>query len=471
MFDMVSGAVSAAGKTGGKTAGEVMRRATTITENVREYIIGLLEDHKIERGERVPPAREIAATRGGSFIKVQHAIDSLCHDGILETVPRQGTFVRKTWDSHRLRNSISISGSDTKSFIGLDKVIHEEVPELRINKEKLTGDFEISVTLNIQSNHKEYLDLSEILDELYPDKSIFYTSPFDSFRKGKSLYAIPMLFSPRVIVFNIDMLERAGCPLPEADWAWEDFLTAIRHLKSKYLPENIYCHYPYIALNMLMPFIFRGGGGFLDKQGNVIINSPESRRGLMLYKDLLRTLGYTSYGSRQMFTDGNLVFSFAPRQEVMPSADTLKFRWGSVPLPTTGAGNRLTGQTTEGLCVHKSCSNLKLVKKVVKAFLSERFQNCLAAGKYGIPIRKDIAEKSIAGSTDERDKLFFREIPNMCAEYAIETPEIMDWLRKGLNSLLMKNEGDFDNYLDELAIFFKKYIELDKYGEGSLYMN
>ncbi len=448
-----------------------MRKAATITENIREYIMGLLEDRKIGSGDRVPPAREIAATRGGSFIKVQHAIDSLCHDGILETVPRQGTFVRKNWDAHRLRNSISISGEESKRLIGLDRVIGNEIPELRINKEGLTGDFEINVTLRIQSNHEEYLDLSEIFDELFPDKSLFYASPFQSFRKGRALYAIPLLFSPRVIVYNIDMLERAGCPPPDADWTWEEFLSYIRELKKTYPPENIYCHYPYMALNMLMPFLFRCGGGFLDKQGNVILNSPESRRGLLLYKELLKTLGYTRYGSRQMFMDGNLVFSFSPRQEFMPFLDTLKFRWGSVPLPSTGGGNRLTGQTTEGLCVHKSCSNLNLVRNVVRSFLSDKFQNCIAAGKYGIPIRKDIAEKSMAGSRDERDQLFFAEIPNMCADYAIETPEIMDWLRKGLNCLLMKEERDFDRYLDELAIFFSRYIELGKYGKGTLYMN
>lgn len=446
-----------------------MKKKLTVVENIREYILELLEDRKIRKGERIPPAREIALNKGVSFIKVQHALDSLCFDGILETVPRQGTFVKETWDSQRLRNSIFIQGIAGKKNIGIDKVIREEIPELRINKNNLPGDFEINITLNMQSNHREYMDLSGVFDELYPDKSIFYMKPFDYFRKDRKLYALPLLFSPRVLCVNLDMLEKAGCEMPAPEWTWDDFLMLVRKLKEKYNPENIYTHYPFIGLNMLMAFIFRAGGGFLDENGNVIINSEKSRNGLLLYKNLLKELDYKSYNNRKNFIGGELVFGFSPRQEFMPKVHELNFQWSSVPLPNIPGGTKLAAQTTEGLCVHKSCTDLKLVKEVVKVVLSEKFQNCIAKGKYGIPIRKDVAEKSIAGCTDPRDKLFFDEIPNMCAGYSIETPEILRWLHKGLNSLLLKEGTAFDNDLENLAVFFKKYIELDKYGKEIFY--
>jgi ABC-type glycerol-3-phosphate transport system substrate-binding protein/DNA-binding transcriptional regulator YhcF (GntR family) len=439
---------------------KVMKKKLTVTENIREYILELLENGKLRKGGQIPPARKIALKKGVSFIKVQHAIDSLCFDGILETVPRRGTFVKESWDSQRLRNSIFIQGLEMKKLIGLDKIIKEEISELRINKNNVMGDFEINVTLNMQTKHNEYMDLSEIFDELYPDKSIFYMKPFDHFIKGKKLYAIPLLCSPRVISFNIDMLKNAGCDVPDKNWTWDDFLALVKKLKTKYNPENIYTHYPFMGLNMLMAFIFRAGGGFLDERGNVIISSEKSRRGLLLYKSLLKELDYKSYDNRKDFMDGALVFSFSPRQEFMPRVNELKFQWGNVPLPRIPGGTPLTVQTTEGLCVHKSCSDLKLVKRVVKVMLSEKFQNCLAKGKYGIPIRKDVAERSIADCIDPRDKLFFDEIPNMSVGYSIESPEIHRWLHKGLNSLLLKDDAEFDRDLDALAVFLKKYIEM-----------
>lgn len=440
-----------------------MRRKLTAAENVREYILKLLESKKIKEGDRIPPAREIAVKRKVSFIKAQHAIDSLCMDGILETIPRSGTFVKVGWNERRLRNSIFIVGRKSRQFLGLEKIIRAEIPELRINQGNIRGDFEIDVTLNMQSNHNEYMDLSEVFDELYPDKSIFYSKPFESFRKGRKLFAIPLIFSPRVICFNSDMLENAGCGIPDKDWTWDDFMSAVKKLKKKYKPENIYSYSPFSGPNMTMGYVFRAGGGFIDKNGRLIINSDKSRKGLLLYKSLLNELDYKNYGKPASFKEGNLAFSFSPRQDFMPQASSLKFNWSNAPLPLIDGGMNVTAQTTEGLCIHKSCADLKLVRRVVKVMLSEKFQNCFAKNKYGIPIRKDVAEKSIQRDEDPKDKLFFDEIANMSAAYSVDSPEILKWLRSGINGLLQKEDAEFDEALDELYIFFKNYMEIEKY--------
>jgi DNA-binding transcriptional regulator YhcF (GntR family) len=436
----------------------------TAVDNIREYILDNLEKKKIRAGERIPPAREIALKKGISFIKVQHAIDSLRFDGILETVPRQGTFVKASWDKQRLRNSIFISGFETKKLFGLEKIIKEEIPELRINKTGIKGDFEINVTLKMQSTHNDYMDLSEIFDELFPAKSIFYMKPFEYFRKEKKIYAIPVIFSPRVICFNSDMLKAAGCTLPDKSWKWDDFISLIRKLKTHYKPENIYKYSPFSGLNMIMAFVFRAGGGFIDANGRLIINSYKSKKGLLFYKSLLNELDYRNYKTPGSFKEGNLAFSFSARQEIMPEVDALKFNWNNLPLPHMEGGTDITVQTTEGLCVHKSCTNLKLVKRVVRTMLSERVQNCFAKSRYGIPVRKDIAKKSMLGNDDLRDRLFFNEIPNMSAAYSIDSPEILQWLHKGLNNLVHQDNTDFDKALDELHIFFKSYLEIKKYG-------
>jgi DNA-binding transcriptional regulator YhcF (GntR family) len=440
-----------------------MKKKFTATEKIREYILSLLEVEKIQSGDRLPPAREIASKKGVSFIKAQHAIDGLCSDGILETVPRQGTFIKPEWNKRMLRNSISINCLNTEARDEIEKLIRSEIPEIRINKRNLRGDIGIDVTLRMQSNHDDCMDLSGLFDELYPDKNIFYMEPLKHFIKEKKLYAMPILFSPRLMSYNMDMLKSADCKAPDKNWNWNDFISIIKKLKKKYRPENIYSYMPNSGANMTMAYVFRAGGNFINEKGELVINSEKTRKGLMLYKSLLNELDYRNYGKPGVFEEGNLAFSFSPRQGLVSKSSKFKFKWGVAPLPHIDGGANITTQTTEGLWIHKSCVDLKLARKVLKLVLSDKFQNCIAKNKYGIPIRKDIAEKSMLKNKDPRDKLFFDEIPNMSAAYSVNNPEILQWLRDGINNLLHKPDADFDKALDELYIFFKNYMEIKEY--------
>ena len=54
----------------------------------------------------------------------------------------------------------------------------------------------------------------------------------DPLRIDGILYAMPIYASPQAIIYNVDMFEAAGVPLPKPGWTWEEFRAAAAKLTS-----------------------------------------------------------------------------------------------------------------------------------------------------------------------------------------------------------------------------------------------
>lgn len=61
---------------------------------VREYVRGLIEE--AERGSPAPSERDLVRRFGVSRMTVRQALDALVTEGLLERIPRRGTFVART---------------------------------------------------------------------------------------------------------------------------------------------------------------------------------------------------------------------------------------------------------------------------------------------------------------------------------------------------------------------------------------
>ena len=119
--------------------------------------------HRIECGEfpaeaKLPAAAKYCETIGVSFVVVQLAYNSLIRDGILYSIPRQGTFVRKDWRSRILPGSIQTYRS---VWLELLKPLKAETPELFLSNSFCEGAFEIRFSNDTQLHASEYLDLTE----------------------------------------------------------------------------------------------------------------------------------------------------------------------------------------------------------------------------------------------------------------------------------------------------------------------
>ena len=74
-------------------------------QTAREYILRKIENGELRGGDKLPAAREYSDEIGVSLAITQMAFTSLVRDGILTSVPRQGTYIRADWPQRILPDS------------------------------------------------------------------------------------------------------------------------------------------------------------------------------------------------------------------------------------------------------------------------------------------------------------------------------------------------------------------------------
>ena len=179
----------------------------------RENILRDIELGSLKAGDKLPAAREFAEKVGVSLGVAQMAFNSLVRDGILTSIPRQGTYVRHDWRKRILPGSVLFFRDIWKILLG--KEFFSATSGLRLCDKFEEGIFEIRWAMDVLKRQEDYLDLSEFFEEVYPDRSDFFAGQFQAFRTPEGrLYGIPLLFSPWVISFHPEMIRKAGGKLP-----------------------------------------------------------------------------------------------------------------------------------------------------------------------------------------------------------------------------------------------------------------
>jgi multiple sugar transport system substrate-binding protein len=74
------------------------------------------------------------------------------------------------------------------------------------------------------------LDLGPYLVRAGVDPTRYEPAVLAMFRRGPAVYALPRGYTPLVIAYNRDLLERAGIEVPTDDWTWDDFVAIARRL-------------------------------------------------------------------------------------------------------------------------------------------------------------------------------------------------------------------------------------------------
>lgn len=437
-----------------------MRRDAGVDAKVRNYILQQLEDSKLKGGDKLLAARSIAREVGVSFLKVQQAVDALANDGVLKIAPRRGAFVRKNWKERILQTNLCLYNAELPWVEALRRVLDERLPGLRLASAFTGGVFELTTTLKAQMNSGEYMDLTDIFNRLYPDQSDFYERPFETLKVGGELRGIPFVFSPRVVFHNPKLFAKAGCVEPRPGWTWEDLMTCVRKLK-KILPRDNVFEWnlkSYYWLN----FLLRAGGCLLDptSENPVRIDHPKTRRGIQLLADLRDELGveHENPDFHREFLAGDAAFLVAPRQ-FMTFIEESGFRdWSVAPLPLIDGGKDLNVQATDLLCVRKSCADDEMAEAFVETMLSEEVQDLVAKARYGIPIRKSSASKSI-DLDDPRDTLFMAEASKMTAEYNLDSPDISMLIQDGIKQIWQERE-DVEKASSELANAVRTFLKI-----------
>ncbi len=433
---------------------------------VRNYILELLETGECSEGEQLPPARQIAADLNISLLTVQNAQETLVKEGLLQVVPRRGTYVNPNWRSRILQDNISfyIPWHQLPWGECFRRLAERHLPHLRFSLKQPHSIFEIVTTAQVQTAHAQYLDLEPFLKRCYPDRSVFHQAPLKSFRCGGRLPGIPFLFSPRVLFFNPQMLREADCPVPPPDWEWDDFLNLIRRLLKHFPPEQVFFWYP--SYYQWMNFVLRAGGRLIDPSAEdpVRIDSPATRRGLRLFRELRRELGLNGGSAIRKtegaFEHGEVALAIDARQMVGRLKRLGRKEWDVLPLPHIPGGCDTSMQATELLCVRRECVDLDAAEELIRILLSEEFQDHLAELKYAIPLRKSSQELSLS-KDDPRDCLFAREAAVVQAQYHLDSAELFQLVSSGISELLCGDE-DIDTATAELGGMVRLYSKINR---------
>jgi len=420
---------------------------------VRWRLMDMIESGELKPSQRLDGVRSLARELGVSLVIVQQAVSSLAKEGVLRTVPRSGTYVADGTFKIPQSSIVRTVFKDYLFFNGLRGILDRRIPRLRLAGDMFGGVFEVNVTLTLQAKQSEYMDLSALFDEAYPDKSVFFDRPFVNFRSGGKLFGVPFIFSPRLMFYNPSLLKKAGCKSPANGWSWEDFIDCVRRLKRVLPAERVFNWVT--ATNMWMNFVFRSGGCLFTADGAdpVRVDDPKTRHGLALFLALKRELGIDNSlnAGRYIldFAKGRNALLLAPR-EALPHFEEAGFdNWKTVPLPVIEGGSDLTTQATDVLCVRNSCADLGLAAAFIRVMLSEEVQDFIGASRYGIPIRKSSAMKSI-DFDNPSDTLFLNEMSKMSAEYNINSPELESVITCGIGNALA-TDGDIDEVTGKLA--------------------
>lgn len=418
-------------------------------QQTRETILRKIECGEFSAGGKLPAAREFSEATGTSLTITQLAFHSLTRDGILTTVPRQGTYVRSDWRQRILPGSI-------QSFRPVwTELIEEKVlpcsSGLRICDKFYEGAFEIRSTQDAFAQQNEYLDLREFVDEVWPDQSDFFSTLFRSFcsHTGK-LYGIPLIFSPWVIAYNPELIEQCGGDLPRSGWNWEEFLELIRTLRAKLEPESVCVFLKHHAFwrNLL----FRAGGAILDRDGDgnyrVCLDDPRSREGLRRIAEFAAALRWPvdrPVGNRPLET-GKLALVLASREDLDYNS---KVPWQSVPFPLLPGGADRIRTAADLFCVRRIVNDFGQIRELLKQLLSPEIQNRAGELRYGIPIRRSAAIHSLHDD-DPRDRAFFSEMLKTTPDHSLEWPEINQIVSHAIPKIWQEN-ADPDRLVDELA--------------------
>lgn len=434
---------------------------------VRNHILNLLEDGSISTGDRIPAAREIAEELNISFLKVQQAVDSLCQDSVLHTESRKGAFVRAGWEKRILPENMCVYNPvDHFPWIpDMLKLISDSIPGLRHTYAFKQGMLELRTTSHVLTEYDEYMDLSAILAECYPNREHFFDKPFRPFEIDGKMVGIPFAFSPRVLYYNPKLFKEAGCDMPQQGWTWENFTDCVKKLKKILPADRIINWYP--TTHIFMNFIVRAGGRLFTPGANdpVTIDSPQVMHGLKLFEELGELIDYAHHDEdpfREDFFQGKAAMHLSGRH-FMDFIMRANFEdWSTAPLPLFEGGVDCTAQATDLICIRKSCNNLELAKRYVSEMLSPRVQDYIGQWKHNIPIRKSSAYQSL-DLDDPRDALFVIEVAKISTEFNLQPPYPGSLMLEGMAEML-KRRIDLKTGLKELAQVARTMIGIQRIG-------
>ncbi len=258
----------------------------------------------------------------------------------------------------------------------------------------------------------------------------------DACRDGRGhLYGLPSTFTPYVMYYNRDLLERAGVALPHAGWTWEEFLDAARRTTLDTDHDGRIDQYGISLtqwLQAVVPWIWQNGGDLLDEpRTHSRLAEPEAVGAFQFLHRLLHEERVASFDasfanqfSQGLFQAGKAAF-YGPvgYWETYRFRSIDAFRWDVAALPRAKAEATSVAMTV--YVVPRTSRHPELAWQFLRELAGPEYQTRLARMGNGVPGLISIARSPEFLKPDvppESEQVFLDVLP-----HARLMPPLANW--------------------------------------------
>lgn len=258
-----------------------------------------------------------------------------------------------------------------------------------------------NLNLPIYANAGMLEDIGQ-LDSSVMEQKIFYEQALQALSYNGKLYAIPRDVSNLVVFYNKDIFNKYNVDLPNKFWSLDDLLILAAKLTIDTDGDGqtdiwgiSFEEDPLFYL----PYLMSEGGGILSDDGKrIIIDTPQSKKGLNFYADLKNKYNVAPKKSEsasatmaQMFLQGKLAMQVSGRWLVPKYLSDAKFNWGVINFPSGYEGS-VVPLDASGWAIAKSSKHKKESMRLIEFLSSKGSIERLSKSGLIVPARIDVAE-------------------------------------------------------------------------------
>lgn len=248
-----------------------------------------------------------------------------------------------------------------------------------------------------------------VLEEMKVKPDVFFEKSIKALSYNGKLYAIPRDVSTLVIYCNKDIFNKYNIALPNKYWSFDDLLILAKKLTRDINNDgktDIWGISFEEDLLFYLPYLMSEGGGVLsDDLKTLIINTPQSQKGLKFYADLRNKYHVAptkaesaSATMAQLFLQEKLAMQLSGRWLVPKYRTDAKFDWNVINFPSGDAGS-IVPLDASGWAIAKSSKHKKEAMRLIEFLSSKESIEKFAESGLIVPARIDVAKGAFVQDT------------------------------------------------------------------------
>jgi multiple sugar transport system substrate-binding protein len=227
--------------------------------------------------------------------------------------------------------------------------------------QSIPADYNIKIQTMIAANQapdlmwlsQEYIPMyanlgaiEDITEKATNDSNVnlsnYFDGPLNTAKYKDKLYGLPWISGPVVMYYNEDILKAAGVALPDGNFTWEDFRAAAKKTTIATKGDGKINQWGTVIGGWppIQTWIWAYGGETVDKDGKVLIDSPESIKGITMLDNILNVDKVSpskeqasNMGDADLFKTGKVAMFFGGAGDDLEKQIDGKFKVGMAEMP------------------------------------------------------------------------------------------------------------------------------------------